>query len=284
MGTCTWTAAYTAQFVGGNNGLACMGGLPTNLVGEVRPGQEYDLTVRLVSPLFPGVYQGFWQLFNASNVGFGERFWVGITVPGSPTPTPLPTATPSPDINFTADRTTINQGECATLSWRVQNVRAVFLYPQGEPWDRYPVVGEGTRTVCPTTTTTYELRVVRLDNSVEIRQIRIQVNQTIGAPTIRRFTVDPLTKSSPGSASRFNGLWKGGRPVRITRNNDVLQDGSPSAAHARTAHPAPANRPTTWKRLALVAPAGSRYSSRSSSPRLNRPRPPQFHRTRRRSS
>ena len=228
VGTCTWTAAYTAQFVGGNNGLARMGGLPTNLVGEVRPGQEYDLTVRLVSPLFPGVYQGFWQLFNASNVGFGERFWVGITVPGSPTPTPLPTATPSPDINFTADRTTINQGECATLSWRVQNVRAVFLYPQGEPWDRYPVVGEGTRTVCPTTTTTYELRVVRLDNSVEIRQIRIQVNQTIGAPTIRRFTVDPPYQIFTGQCVTVQWIVEGAVDrVRITRNNDVLQDGSP---------------------------------------------------------
>ncbi|MBN1286637.1 MAG: hypothetical protein JXB47_14660 [Anaerolineae bacterium] len=74
----------------------------------------------------------------------------------------------APVINFSADRTQINAGECVTVSWNVQNIRAVYYQNQG-------VTGSETRTECPATTTTYILRVVKLDGSEETRSVTVVV-------------------------------------------------------------------------------------------------------------
>jgi hypothetical protein len=97
------------------------------------------------------------------------------TIP-APTSTPaaLPTDTPVPTIQFWADRTDINAGECAELWWKTENVQAVWLYPEGEPYEEYPEIGEGKKQVCPETTTTYDLR-VQLAEWVEIEKITIEV-------------------------------------------------------------------------------------------------------------
>jgi hypothetical protein len=88
-----------------------------------------------------------------------------------PTPTPEPTISPTPQvvIEFWADRTEITSGECATISWRVLNIREVYFQGQG-------VVGVGSREVCPTSNKTYHLRVVRQDGIVDNRYITIVVN------------------------------------------------------------------------------------------------------------
>lgn len=93
----------------------------------------------------------------------------------TPTPLPQPTATPSAQISFTADRTTINQGECTTIRWSVENVQAVWVYPQGQPYQQFPRVGQGSEQVCPPVTTTYEMRVQLRDGSVQFRQVTINV-------------------------------------------------------------------------------------------------------------
>jgi hypothetical protein len=91
-----------------------------------------------------------------------------------PAPTPQPTATTSappagaPSITFTADETTISSGNCTRLHWDVQNVREVYLDGEG-------VVGQGKKKVCPTSTTSYVLRVVLLDGTVVERTVTIQV-------------------------------------------------------------------------------------------------------------
>ncbi len=93
------------------------------------------------------------------------------------TPAPVqPTATPSADINFTVDRSTINQGECTTLAWSVQNVQAVWVYPLGANYSAFPRTGQGSEVVCPATTTTYEMRVRMRDGSTQFRQVTINVN------------------------------------------------------------------------------------------------------------
>lgn len=94
-----------------------------------------------------------------------------------PTPTPLPQPTPTPtaQISFTADRTTINQGECTTIRWSVENVQAVWVYPQGQPFQQFPRTGQGSEQVCPPVTTTYEMRVQLRDGSVQFRQVTINV-------------------------------------------------------------------------------------------------------------
>ncbi len=93
----------------------------------------------------------------------------------TPTPLPQPTPTPSAQISFTADRTTINQGECTTIRWSVENVQAVWVYPQGQPFQQFPRVGQGSEQVCPPVTTTFEMRVQLRDGSVQFRQVTINV-------------------------------------------------------------------------------------------------------------
>ncbi|MFQ5613537.1 MAG: FHA domain-containing protein [Anaerolineae bacterium] len=92
------------------------------------------------------------------------------------TPTATATLPPESSISFTASAETIGEGDCATLTWNVQNVKAVFLDEEG-------VVGEGSREVCPIETTTYTLRVVKNDDTEESLQITINVIKKPEAPT-----------------------------------------------------------------------------------------------------
>ena len=72
-----------------------MGGQPTYIKGSVPPGGTYDISVNMVAPQQPGVYQGFWQMVNAKGTAFGTTVYVGIQVV-APTAVPAPTQTPSP--------------------------------------------------------------------------------------------------------------------------------------------------------------------------------------------
>jgi hypothetical protein len=86
-----------------------------------------------------------------------------------PAATPTPTHTPSsPGVSFRADAYTITAGSCTWLRWDVDNVRAVYLDGQG-------VVGHDQRQVCPNATTTYTLRIVRLDGTDALYPITITV-------------------------------------------------------------------------------------------------------------
>ncbi len=190
-GTCTWDSNYGVTFVQGNRPGARMGGQATAIAGTVAPGATYDLYVDLIAPIQPAVYQSIWQMYNTGGSAFGEKLWVAITVPAGPVATVVPTQTPSPGIDFTVDRTNIERGECVTFSWNVSNVREVYFYSEGENWQNNGVAGQGSRQECPKQDTTYYLRVVKNDNSVDTRQIRIYVEQTADAPRINRFSVDP---------------------------------------------------------------------------------------------
>ena len=99
-----------------------------------------------------------------------------------PAPTPIPQPTPVPVtqtpalppvyISFTSDRglaPTINAGECVTLSWHVEGIREVYY--QG-----LPTVGQSSVQECPGSTTTYNLRVVLVDGTVDNRYITVTVN------------------------------------------------------------------------------------------------------------
>ncbi|HRV92946.1 MAG TPA: transporter substrate-binding domain-containing protein [Anaerolineae bacterium] len=228
-GTCTWTTDYQLVFAQGNTPAARMGGEPVAVTRDVAPGEVYEIQVNLIAPLQPGLYQGFWQMLNSQDVAFGARLPVGIRVPGAPTATPAPTQTPSPGINFTVDRTNIRQGECVVFSWQTENVREVYFYAQGQNWQDYPEAGVGSRRECPTVNTTYELRVVKQDGSVEIRQITIFVEPVVGAPLIQRFTVDPEPQITVGQCVTIRWNVTGDiNTVRLTSNNSSLWDGAPA--------------------------------------------------------
>ncbi len=104
------------------------------------------------------------------------------TASPSPVPSSVPTSTPSPgggqptvEINFWADKTDINAGECTDIHWSVQGVREIYLDGAG-------VTGNGSKHVCPSADTTYTLHVVKLDGGAEDRQITIKVHGTVQLP------------------------------------------------------------------------------------------------------
>jgi len=227
-GTCPWDNTYQFVHVRGNVSAARMSGEPVVIARTVPSRGTYDIQVNLVAPTTPGIYQGFWQMRNGKGVAFGHTIWVGITVPGEPTATPVPTQTPSPGIYFSADRIYIKAGERVIFTWDVVNIKAVYFYAEGEPWEKNGVTGEGKREVYPERTTTYNLRVVKRDDSVEVRHIRIEVEPVVGAPIINRFTLNPEFQITVGQCVDI--LWQvqgDVHRVNLLRNSVALWDGAP---------------------------------------------------------
>ena len=95
---------------------------------------------------------------------------------------------PSSDytLNFWADSTSIDAGQCTTLRWDVRNVQAVYLNGEGVP-------GVSERDVCPGSTTTYTLEVTKLDGGRDSRQVTVEVRNVqpppVEWPEIERFSV-----------------------------------------------------------------------------------------------
>lgn len=118
-------------------------------------------------------------------------------------------------------------------------MQAVFLYPVGENWQNFPVTGQGTREVCPAQTTTYELRVVNTNGSVELRQLRVDVIPVAGAPEIRRFTVDPPFQIFTGQCVVVTWQVTGSvNTVQITRNGQSLVNPAPFSGSLQDCPPA----------------------------------------------
>jgi ABC-type amino acid transport substrate-binding protein/heat shock protein HslJ len=260
-GTCTWNSQYRLTYDGGNSPASSMGGLPTPIQGQVPPGAIYDIYVDLVAPIQPGIYQGFWVFRNNLDQKFGSRLWVGIEVPAPPTITPPPTQTPAPGISFTVNSTNIKAGECVTFRWSVSNVRAVYFYELGQPWQQHPVSSVGTSLECPPVTTTYELRVVKNNGSVEVRQITIYVQSVPGAPSIDRFTVDPPIQIELGQTVNLSWQVSGNvDKVRLLRGDVVLWDNAPLSSTM-------ADRPPQVGQVTYIieasGPGGSNRSTQS---------------------
>jgi hypothetical protein len=78
----------------------------------------------------------------------------------------------APSMRFWADRTAVAAGECTTLRWDVERVRAIYLRT---PDGREGIVGRGERGVCPGLTTTYGLDVVDLAGATTTQTITIGV-------------------------------------------------------------------------------------------------------------
>jgi uncharacterized protein YgiM (DUF1202 family) len=94
----------------------------------------------------------------------------------APPPTAVPTAVatavptlPAVMIQFYSDRATINAGECVTITWAVEGIKEVYYQGGG-------TVGHHSVQECPASTTTYHLRVVKVDNTEDNRYITVTVN------------------------------------------------------------------------------------------------------------
>lgn len=98
VGSCTWTRQYAVIFFSGNS----LGALHTHyLLQEVDPGGVIDITVDMIAPETPGIYQSNWMLKDGGGELFGigpngdAPFWVQIEV------VPMATATLQPTILVT---------------------------------------------------------------------------------------------------------------------------------------------------------------------------------------
>jgi hypothetical protein len=98
-------------------------------------------------------------------------------------------------IEFSADRNVIQPGEQATLLWHVEGGKAVYVFREGKPWQKYGVVEQGQWQVSPSQTTTYCMRVIQAGGSVEVCKIEIQV---------------PAPGPSPGVSVDRTGIHRGG--------------------------------------------------------------------------
>jgi hypothetical protein len=129
-GTCTWTSNYKLLYAYGNIAGAQMGGQPLSIPGNVAPGQTVDLSVTLIAPLTPLIYQGFWQIENASVKRFGQTIWVGITTTQMEKATPVATGTSTGvtcTVTLTGPTTIIPVGTDFDAVWTVKNT-------SGEDW------------------------------------------------------------------------------------------------------------------------------------------------------
>jgi polar amino acid transport system substrate-binding protein len=235
-GSCTWDSSYSLLYSGGNKPGAAMNGQADAIQGPVPPGATTDVYANLIAPSQYGIYLGFWEMRNPHGQTFGQRLWVGINVPAPIAPTPVPPPPPSDSINFRADRTNIRRGECTMIRWDVEGIKTVYFHQQGESWEDHGVVGHNAREVCPGNTVVYELRVIKRDDSVDIRQIQIIVEEgNVAAPEIWRFDTDPDSQVNAGRCVEIR--WEvGGQVDQITiyANGDAIWDVAP--ARGRTDH------------------------------------------------
>ena len=238
IGTCTWDSSYQLTPVGGNTPAARMGGRAVALPSAVAPGQTIDLTVDLVAPLAPGVYQGFWSMRAPTGLLFGERVWVGIDVAELPTPTPPSTGIPLPGVTFTVDRDSIRAGECVTFAWDVSGGGQVYFYAEGQPWQLNGVAANGARVECPNASTTYTLRINQADGTLDLRPIRIAVTPAPSAPFITFFTVTPSFQIAAGQCVEVRWQVEGEvGNVRVARGDTTLWDGAPLNGTSRDCPP-----------------------------------------------
>jgi len=94
--------------------------------------------------------------------------------------TSTPTLIPAPDIQFSADRSYIKAGMCVVFTWHVDNSKAIYFYAEGEMGEDKMVSASDSREECRKESTMYYLRVVSLDDTVEIREIHIPVESMPG--------------------------------------------------------------------------------------------------------
>ncbi len=94
-----------------------------------------------------------------------------VTATPSPVPVTVTSAPSGP--NLRADASNVDAGQCTTIRWEVDNIRAVYFEGQ-------PTVGHGSKDVCPKQGTTYTLIVVTTDGTQTPYTVTVAVNSPNG--------------------------------------------------------------------------------------------------------
>lgn len=139
---------------------------------------------------------------------------------------------PETIIEFHADKTSITPGECVTFSWRVENVKAIYFFHEGQNWQDHGVTGAESRQECPAHSTFYYLRVIKQDDSVDVRQIPIQV-QT--AATIK-FYADK-TSIVAGESVTFSWQVENVKAVYFFQEGQNWQEHGVTGSETRQEYP-----------------------------------------------
>jgi len=158
------------------------------LVGSrgVCPEQSATYRLRVVADDWEGTAQVTIEVLEpghtptikpAVTIGPSPIVQPAATVAPSLTVRPSATVIPTPSVGFSADRSTLERGECTWLRWQVENAGAVYLDGAG-------VVGVDSQKVCPESTTTYRLRVVATGWE-RTSDVTIVVTEPPLAPTVR---------------------------------------------------------------------------------------------------
>jgi hypothetical protein len=120
------------------------------------------------------------------------------------------------------------------VAWNIQKIREVYFYAEGQTPEQYAATGEESRSLCPATTTTYELRLVHLDGSLEIRRVTVTVDANAEVPIQIGLTTVPESQVRRGECVELSWEVKGTVDrVRILRGNFVLWEGAPQAGNLR---------------------------------------------------
>jgi len=140
-------------------------------------------------------------------------------------PTDTPTAVPAPEAWFRLDENPIAAGSCTMLRWDTSNAQRVTL-----DGDEVDIIG--SRQVCPTTPTHYELRVVGLE---EEKVFRLTLGVTGSAATA---TMTPQPTAAPPSPTADAEATS--PPASPTPQTAAGSEASPTA----TAPSSPTTEPT----------------------------------------
>lgn len=244
IGTCTWDSAYQLTPAQQNPDWAAAS---QPVVGRIMPGEMTDFWIDLMAPSVPGVYEAQWSLQNGAGEAFGPPLTLGLEV------APFPAGTQAPEITLVASPLEVAPGEQAVISWIAHQAKRAYFYRSGQAWQEHPVDVSGNLVVEPERTTTYELRIVKGDDTVETRRITIEV-LPYDLPKIRSFSLKPADAIDLGQCVDI--LWRvTGRVHTVT----VLRNGEhywTSKDETGNTWDCPASRGVYQYTLRVVGPGG----------------------------
>lgn len=103
---------------------------------------------------------------NNIQIGLALRVPKNAIQPTAPSQTNTPSA-----VLFRVDKTTIQEGDCTTLRWDVQNIRQLRL-------DGEDVTNQTSRQICPSESTSYQLVVNYFDDREIAYEVRVEVDKS----------------------------------------------------------------------------------------------------------
>lgn len=123
-----------------------------------------------------------------------------------PTPAPTPVSPTGPVVELSVTRSPIGPGECATLQWHIENIRAAFL-SGGDLRDLGITGPYGSREVCLSVTTTYVLRADTESGIIE-RSATIEVVAT-NLPNAQTITLNAASVTVNNEGTQLSGAAAG---------------------------------------------------------------------------